>query len=143
MLNYCFKSKDELIKIAVDNIIFEEFKQYSNNYSEQPAILQLRNLLIQISKAVIKYQELTKASIPYFMLEEEIKLPLKILPFIKKYYNNQKTDVECKVIAFHIVYSLQLIFYKSEDFKEYVNIDIIDLKQLIKFIDMQLDLFLP
>ena len=75
MINYCFKSKDELLKIAVDEIIAEEFNQHS--HIDIPSISakeRLRELLLHVCNAMIKYRELTKLSIPYLMLNDEISL---------------------------------------------------------------------
>lgn len=91
MINYCFKSKDELLKIAVDEIIAEEFNQHSQmNYPDKSAKEQLRELLLHVYNAMIKYRELTKLSIPYLMLNDEISLPLDILPFIKMHFGTKK-----------------------------------------------------
>ena len=142
MINYCFKSKDELIKLAVEEIIAEEFKKYSHDESEETPKAQLRNLLGYVCQATIKYQDLTKLSIPYLLLEEELKMPLEILPYIKKHYGSQKSELECKLLAFQLVYSLQLIFYRSDDFSKYSGINIDEIDQLKKLIDVELDLFL-
>lgn len=143
MINYSFKSKDELLKIAVDEIIAEEFDQHS--HIETPNISakeQLRNLLLHICYAMIKYRELTKLSIPYLMLNEEISLPLDILPYIKIHFGAQKSDTDCRIIAFQMVYTMQLIFYRADDFRKYCGIDITNQQQLQGFLDAQLNLFL-
>ena len=143
MINYCFKSKDELLKIAVDEIVSEEFNQYSQlDYSDKTAKKQLRELLLHVCYAMIKYRELTKLSIPYLMLNDEISLPLDILPFIKTHFGQKKSESECRVIAFQIVYTMQLIFYRAEDFRKYSGIDITNEEQLQDFLDNQLNLFL-
>ncbi len=143
MINYCFKSKDELLKIAVDEIIAEEFNQHS--HIDIPSISakeQLRELLIHVCNAMIKYRELTKLSIPYLMLNDEISLPLDILPYIKMHFGAKKSETDCRVIAFQMVYTMQLIFYRAEDFRKYSGIDITNKQQLQDFLNAQLNLFL-
>ena len=143
MINYCFKSKDELFKIAVDEIVAEEFNQHSHmDSTDTSARDQLRELLLHVSEATIKYRDLTRLSIPYLMLNEEISLPLDILPFIKTHFGANKSDTECRVIAFQMVYTMQLIFYRADDFRKYSGIDITKPLQLQIFIDSQLNLFL-
>lgn len=143
MINYCFKSKDELLKIAVDEIITEEFNQHSRMDSpDKSAKQQLREVLLHVCNAMIKYRELTKLSIPYLILEDEIILPLDILPFIKTHFGAKKNEADCRIIAFQIVYTLQLIFYRAEDFRKYSGIDISNEKQLQNLLDIQLNLFL-
>ncbi|CDM68404.1 TetR-family transcriptional regulator [Clostridium bornimense] len=142
MINYYFKSKEELVKISVDEIISEEFYQYSKIDLSKPAKEQLKELLLHISTVIIKYRELTKLSIPYLILNDEISLPFDILPFIKTHFEDTKSDTECKVIAFQIVYMLQLIFYRADDFQKYSGIDIFNTQQLQDFLDIQLNIFL-
>ncbi|MFB6468867.1 TetR/AcrR family transcriptional regulator [Cytobacillus sp. Hz8] len=143
MINYCFKSKDELLKIAVDEIIAEEFNQYSQlNSHNISAKEQLREILLHVCNAMIKYRELTRLSIPYLIMNDEISLPLDILPFIKEHFGVNKSEAECRVIAFQIVYTMQVIFYRNEDFRKYSGIDITNKVHLNNFINMQLNLFL-
>lgn len=143
MINYCFKSKDELLKIAVEEIIAEEFSKYANVKSDNStAKKQLKTTFYHVSKAMIKYRSLTKMSIPYILLNEDISLPYDILPFIIKHYEGKRDETQCKVIAFHIVYTMQLIFFRSRDFYKYSGINVEDEAKLEEFLDSQLDLFL-
>ncbi|MFV0516590.1 MAG: TetR/AcrR family transcriptional regulator [Aminipila sp.] len=143
MINYSFKSKDELLKIAVDEIIAEEFNQHSHiDIQGISAKEQLREVLLYVCNAMIKYRELTKLSIPYLMLNEEIALPLDILPYIKMHFGAKKCETDCRIIAFQMVYTMQLIFYRAEDFRKYSGIDITNKQHLEDFLDAQLDLFL-
>lgn len=143
MINYCFKSKDELLKIAVEEIIAIEFSKYAETKADNyTAKEQLRNILIHVCKVMIKYSSLTKMSIPYILLNDEISLPYDILPFIKKHYDGKKDETQCKVIAFQMVYTMQLIYYRSKDFYRYSGIDVDDVLQMEEFLDSQLDLFL-
>lgn len=143
MINYCFKSKDELLKIAVDEIIAEEFKPYTLEADVNlTAKERLRGTLLQVCKAMIKFKTLTKLPIPYLLLEEDITLPLDILPFIKSHYGNRKGEAECRLIAFGLVYTMQLIFYRAEEFYRYSGLDIEQEQQMEELLDMQIDLLL-
>lgn len=143
MINYCFKSKDELLKNAVEEIITEEFNKYSKaERQDQSPKQQLKELLLHICIIMIKYMDLTRVSIPYLLLNSDIELPYDILPFIKEHYGDRKNETECRVIAFQIVYMLQLVFYRAEDFNKYCAIDIRNERQLTNFLDIQLDLYL-
>ena len=76
MINYCFKSKDELIKEAVLRIVRDEFDQHAKiNLPGNSPKEQLKDILVNVSKVMIKFNNLTKASIPYFLLKDQIILP--------------------------------------------------------------------
>lgn len=139
MINYCFKSKDELLKVAVDEIIKEEFNKISDlDDSKLTGKMKLKKIIKNIGMVMVKYRNLTKGSIPYLMLNEEFKLPLDILPFVHDYFGENKSDKECRFIAFQIVYMLQLILYRLEDFYKYSGIDISNSKELDELIELQL-----
>jgi AcrR family transcriptional regulator len=141
MINYCFKSKEELLKLAIDEIIAEEFKEYAVNQNEEMTSKeQLRHLLYHVCDITMKYSRLTKLSIPYILLNDDITLPYDVLPFITKHYQGSKSESECKVIAFQLIYTLQLIFYRSDDFHKYSGIDITHMEELYRLIDLQLNL---
>lgn len=143
MINYCFKSKDELIKEAVLRIVRDEFDQHAKiNLPGNSPKEQLKDILVNVSKVMIKFNNLTKASIPYFLLKDQIILPYEILPFINNHYETRKSDTECKVIAYQIVSFFQLVFYKDEEFYRYSGIDLNDENQMEKFIKEQIDFFL-
>ena len=76
------------------------------------------------------------------MLNDGISLPLDILPYIKMHFGATKSETDCRVIAFQMVYTMQLIFYRAEDFLKYSGINICDAQQMQNFLDMQLNLFL-
>ncbi|MDQ0361978.1 TetR/AcrR family transcriptional regulator [Breznakia pachnodae] len=144
MINYNFESKDELVKLAVNEIISEEFsknftlEELTNDSSKE----QLKKLLYHTCEITLKYKELTQLSIPYILLNEEIKLPFDLLPFFLNYYGTTKSESQCKVLAFQLVYSLQLIFYRYNDFYNYSGINILNKDELHKFIDFNVDTFL-
>ncbi len=142
MINYCFQSKDELVKIAVDQIIAEEFYGNQEENKGECSKIRLIKLIHGVAKAMIKYEGLMKATIPYSLLEEEIKLPFDILPYVREHYQDRKKDFECRIIAFELVYAMQHIFYRSEDFSKYCGMDFKREEDLKRFIEFQLDLFL-
>jgi AcrR family transcriptional regulator len=143
MINYCFKSKDALLKSAVDEIISGEFSRYSRDTTPDSAPKeQLRELLLHICMAMIRYREIARVSIPYLMLNDEISLPLDLLPYIKRHFCGAKDETACRVIAFQLVYTMQLVYYRAEDFRRYCGVDVCDERQLEAFLDLQLELLL-
>ena len=75
-------------------------------------------------------------------MNDEFSLPLDLLPYIKMLFGAKKSETDCRVIAFQMVYTMQLIFYRAEDFHKYSGIDITNGQQLQDFLDLQLNLFL-
>lgn len=143
MINYYFKSKDELMTIAVGRIIESsaERLKYSESTVASPKE-RLGQMLLELCEMTMKYSRFTKITIPYILIHGEITIPLYILPIIREHFGEKRDELKCKVIAYQIISFLQLIFLRSDDFYKYLGIDMTDRKALKLMLDMQLEIFL-
>lgn len=143
MINYCFGSKDELLKLAIDEIIAFEFKQFTIKEEDSLSPKEkLKLLLYHVSEVTIRYESITRLSVPYVLLNASIEIPYGILPYIKEHFGNPKEEQACKVLAYEIVSFMQIVFYRTKDFYKYSGINLQEPGELQKFIDHQLDLIL-
>lgn len=141
MINYCFGSKDKLLKLAIDDIIALEFSQFViEENASLKAKEKLKLLLYHVSKITIQYESISRISIPYALLNAPIDLPDKILPYIKEHFKGQKEENHCKMLAYDIVSFMQLVFYRANEFYNYCGINLKNTEELQLFIDSQLDL---
>ena len=143
MINYYFSSKDELVNIAVNKLMADranELKEIRDSHT--PAKQKLTEFLTTMSDIVTDFSELTKPTIPYLLLEGEIELPYYILPMIKEYCGDKRSETECRIIAYQLITFSQLVFYRSSDFLKYTGIDISDKKQRDTMFQTILDIFI-
>ncbi|ASA21178.1 TetR/AcrR family transcriptional regulator [Paenibacillus donghaensis] len=144
MINYYFGSKDALIHSAVDTIINERAQELKQaDPPDASARDKLKNFLTQLSDLTLKYTKLTKASIPYVLLQGDIDLPHYILPFIREHYRESRSETECRIIAYQLISFCQLAFYRSTDFMRYLSLDVSDKLQRDDMLDTLLKLHLP
>lgn len=123
MINYCFQSKDELLKTAIDQIMQDSAGNiFAASNTNIPPLNRLWNMLWEICELVVKFRRFTKIYIPYLLLQSEIEIPNHILPTIREYYGNKKSEAECRIIAYQLISFLQLIFYRSDSFYRYTGI---------------------
>lgn len=123
MINYCFQSKDELLKTAIDQIMQDSVGDiFAASNTNIPPLNRLWNMLWEICELVVKFRRFTKIYIPYLLLQSEIEIPNHILPTIREYYGNKKSEAECRIIAYQLISFLQLIFYRSDSFYRYTGI---------------------
>lgn len=144
MINYYFGSKEELVTKAVGEIL--DFSSYIFRAPADPSVPpkeKLRRVLKQICSVVLRYRRYTRVYVPHILLENEIDLPLYILPQIREHFGMGKGEAECRVIAYQLVSFLQLVFYRSEDFLRYAGINLSDEKACDELIDLELEIFLP
>jgi AcrR family transcriptional regulator len=142
MINYYFKSKDELLNVAIGKIIESSAEKFRTPSADIPPKEQLREMLLFLGGQVMKYSGYTKISIPYILLQDEIKSPLYILPYLKAYFGEEKSELECRIIAYEMLSFMQLAFFRSDAFYRYTGVDLADEKTCNKLVDMQLNLFL-
>ncbi|MFV0394594.1 MAG: hypothetical protein ACK5LC_09395 [Coprobacillaceae bacterium] len=147
MINYCYQSKDNLLSLATSEIIRNDFEKYDITKSDGLNTKeQLLELLVYISEVVMKYKEITQATIPHILLNAPITLPNRILPYIKECLINDNNDKKCRTIAFQIVTNLQIIFYRFSDYCEYIGVNINNEEEIIneirENISLNLDAFL-
>ncbi|WP_051624280.1 TetR/AcrR family transcriptional regulator [Clostridium akagii] len=143
MINYCFKSKEDLMNIAVQRIIASQANNFKAITNEDITPRdQLKKMLYTLSDITVSYNYLTKISVPYILLHDEITHPLDVLPIIKKHFGGERSETYCRIIAYQMISFMQLVFLRADDFFKYSGIDIFNAKERNDFIDMQLNLFL-
>lgn len=143
MINYYFGSKEALTSQAVSKImdVTAGIFQSPADSSESPKE-RLRHIFRKICQIVVKYQRYTKLYVPRLLLEDEITLPQFVLPEIRAHFDNQKSETECRIIAYQIVSFLQLVFYRADAFTNYAGINLSKEDAINSFIDWELEQFL-
>lgn len=144
MINYYFRSKDELLNEAVGellNLSAEVFRA-----PPDPGVTpkeRLRGVLRSICGVVLRYRRYTKIYIPHILLEDEIILPDYVLPEIREHFGGRRNEAECRIIAYQMISFLQLAFYRSDAFSRYTGMDLSEEEACRKLVDTELELLLP
>lgn len=139
-INYHFGSKDELINIAVNRLIGEVahiYFQDANN--EKNPRDKLRSFLISICDIIVDYKKYTKEMIPYILLQSEFTQAIQILPLVKECFDESRSNEECKVISYQLISFMQLVFYRSDEFKLFSGINIMNKEERDNLINMQIN----
>lgn len=144
MINYYFGSKEALISKAVAQVLDAAAGVFQSppNPSDPPKE-RLRQILRQICQVVLKYRRYTKIYVPHLLLEDEISLPLYVLPEIREHFGICRNETECRIIAYEMISFLQLAFYRSDAFLRYAGINLSEENACDKLIDWELEQFLP
>jgi AcrR family transcriptional regulator len=144
MINYYFSSKETLISLAVEKVLDVAAGVFQSppNPSDPPKE-RLRQILRQICQVVLKYRRYTKIYVPHLLLEDEISLPLFVLPEIREHFGKHKSETDYRIIAYEMISFLQLTFYRSDAFLRYTGINLSEERTCDKLIDWELEQFLP
>ena len=144
MINYYFGSKDVLLSMAVGEILEKASGLFQSppNPSDSPKE-RLRQILGEVCMLVLKYRQYTKILIPHLLMEEEINLPQYVLPEIREHFGTNKSEIDCRIIAYEMISFLQLAFYRTDAFLHYSGINLSEESACNMLIDWELNQFLP
>ncbi|MBQ5332923.1 MAG: TetR family transcriptional regulator [Oscillospiraceae bacterium] len=145
MINYCFGSKEALL--------FEAFSRNEKAYRENPQIQsiisseespkeKLKKLHLAAADFLINGYKFTRAITGYVLLHRDLSKEQASLPFVMAHFGGNKTEQECKLIAYELSSMMQLAIYRLDDIKEYTGLDLRDREQLKDFIDMRINMLL-
>ena len=146
MINYCFGSREALL--------FSVFMDMSkSNFEQNPQIFailksdikpkeKLRQMHYMIAGFLIDEFAYTQAVTGFVLLNRDLSQGLNSLPFVIEHYGNRKTKQECKIISYELSSVMQLAINRHKALKEFCGIDLTSRKELEKFVDLQIDIFL-
>lgn len=144
MINYCFGSKDNLVlKVFLDSYELE-WNEHKKAFLDEGINIddpreRLKYETMKIVQILIKHYDCIKDILKYIMTSYDITKIIKSYELIRQIVPAERTDEQCKFIAFELGGILQLAVLRHQELKEYFGVDISDDKQLKKFIDEQVD----
>ncbi len=144
MINYCFGSKDNLVlKVFLDSYELE-WNEHKKAFLDECINIddpreRLKYETMKIVQILIKHYDCIKDILKYIMTSYDITKIIKSYELIRQIVPAERTDEQCKFIAFELGGILQLAVLRHQELKDYFGVDISDDKQLKKFIDEQVD----
>ena len=146
MINYCYSSRE--------NLLYEVFKQLladAQNVrpeltemikSDIPAKQRLIMLHFGMMKLMIENYSYSKAITKYILLNRTDGIGMESLPFITEHFNGQKSEEECRLIAFELSSLHELAVLRHEEIKELCGIDLTNDEELSSYVTTNVDRFL-
>lgn len=144
MINYYFKSKDELLYQAVGELMREEADSWlSLGNGQMPAYQRLRRMLISMCEITLKYARFTGIAVEYELTKADISVPQYILPMMREITGGARSEFSLRITAYEIVSVLQLIYLRAKDVSRYVGLDVLAHDNLVLVIDELLKSHFP
>ncbi len=141
LINYHFNSKDNLLSIAIGDIMTEAINKFTK--------INSNTLLTPISKLKILLKELyslsgTNERLIRFILSREVlngnfKTALFLVPLLKEIYGNQIDDIQLKIITLQILHPIQVTGLNQAAFHMYSGLDLNNPEQRDHFIELLVD----
>ncbi|WP_099205905.1 TetR/AcrR family transcriptional regulator [Scatolibacter rhodanostii] len=137
LINYHFKSKDNLLSLAIGDTmsdIISNFSQLTKEGSFNP-IETLKAMLKELYSLSDKKEKIMHFILSRDIMNGNMRTPSYLLPLLKQIFGDKKNDTELKVIALQILYPIQVTGLNHDSFYSYSGIDLADKNQRTIFID--------
>jgi len=138
MINYYFRSKDELIYQAVGilrNKTAGDWLSVKGKDKKMSAYTRFREMLIALCGMSIKYSRYMRLTVEYELTKAEIVSPQKTLPLIREICGDMRSETSIRITAYEIISTLQLIFFRAKDISAYLGFDVLEYDRMVEVID--------
>jgi len=141
LVNYHFKSKDNLISIVIGDVMVRVISEItgSDDYSSMEPDLRLRIMLKKLCDVVGSDKKLIRFMMLREMTEGSMQAPLYIIPLLKEIFGGQKDDMQLRIIALQLIQPIQASAINAASFHMYCGIDLTNFEQRNYFIDVLVD----
>lgn len=141
LINYHFKTKDNLLSIVVGDLMSKMAAGFasSGGYSELEPKEKIRKMLKSLYSFAEPYEKLIRFSLTHSIINGDMAAPLLLIPVLREIFAGRKDEVELRIIALQILLPIQVTSLNSSTFQYYSGINLHNEAQRDNFIDMLID----
>jgi AcrR family transcriptional regulator len=141
LINYHFKSKDNLLGTAVGEemaIMAGGFLKAGSDPGMDP-VRKMKTMLKDLFSYGEKHKDHLKYIVTHTILSGDMQAQLTLVPLLRDIFNGQKDEIDLRIIAMQILLPLQVTALSPQAFHFYSGIDLFDETQRNKLIDTLVD----
>ena len=141
LINYHFKSKDNLLSIAIGDVMSKTIWSFTktDDYSNLEPTAKLKMMMKELYALAGSNEKLIRFILSREVLEGNMQTPLHLIPLLKEIFGNKKDDMQLRIIALQILHPIQVTGLNIDAFHMYSGIDLYNTEQRTRFIDMLID----
>ena len=146
MINYYFRSKDELLYQAVvvlRNKMAGDWLSAKGKDKETNPYMRFREMCIALCGMSVKYAKYIRLTVEYELMKAEIISTQYTLPLIREICGDKRSETSIRITAYEIVSTLQLIFFRAKDISAYLGFDVLEYDRMVEIIDTILAIHFP
>ncbi|MCC0661391.1 TetR/AcrR family transcriptional regulator [Clostridioides sp. ZZV14-6154] len=140
LINYHFKTKDNLLSIAIgdtmSNIITE--LSYDSVYTLD-SVENLKDLLKRLCDIGIHYDKVLPFILNQCIINGNMQAQLAIIPILRNIFGDEKDEMSLRTIALQIILPIQMAALSPESFQLYSGTNIKVKHQRDNFIDILIE----
>ncbi len=144
LINYHFKSKDNLLGIAIGDTMAKIISDFSksDSYADLAPIDKLKTMLKELYALSDKKEKLMRFVLSSDIMNGNMQMPLHLIPLLKQIFGDKKDDMELRILALQILYPIQVTGLNRDAFYMYSGIDVSDQGQRSCFIEKLINNFM-
>lgn len=141
LINYHFKSKDNLLGTAVGSEMAKMaggFLKAAGDPGADP-VERLKTMLKELFQYGEKHKEFLKYTVTHSILNGDMQAQLTMIPLLREIFAGQKDEINLRILAMQVLLPLQVTALNPREFHFYSGIDLFDEAQRNRFIDTLID----
>ncbi len=141
LVNYHFKSKDNLLSIAIGDVMIRFIENFSktHNDSHSKASKRLKKMIKGLCDIVGSNETLTRYMVSREIMDGNMQTPLYLIPLLREIAGNKKSDLQLRLAAMQIIHPIQASALNPDAFRMYSGINLFDIEQRNQFVDTLID----
>ena len=127
-INYHFQSKDNLLNLAVGQIVEGVAASWYQplQSADLDPLTRLKRLLKDTASAVVRYDKFMQITISYGLLHGELDTPALIVPLLREIVGGAMPESELRLLAFQLIIPTQVAYLRADAFRRFTGIDLAD-----------------
>lgn len=141
LINYHFKSKDNLLSIAIAEIMAKIATGFSisGNYSDLQPIPKIKTMLKELYSFAERHEKLLQFTLAHGIVNGDMQTPLFLVPVLREIFGDSKDEIQLRIIALQILLPIQVTAICPSAFNFYSGVDLHNEVQRNNFIDTLVD----
>lgn len=141
LINYHFKSKDNLLSIAIGDIMTKTISDFlqGNLHNALDPVSKLKALMKELYNIAGDNEKLIRFLLTREIMEGNMQTPLYLVPLLRDIFGSSKNDMQLRIIALQILNPIQVTALNCSAFHMYSGINLNDRDQRGRFTDLLID----
>ncbi len=125
-INYHFKSKDELLSVAVQQKFFDTVQLYQRKRTDiKNPKEELKQITEEFFTHLMKYKRIGRFVLKYKLTNRTFNSERFLMPYIAKHYEDKQiSPLRIKLKAMQINSVVSVAYFNSEEFFKYTDLDL-------------------
>ena len=140
-INYHFKSRDNLLGIAVGDMMTKMAGSLvgSESHSSLDPASRLKSMISELYSFAESHEKLVQYLITQTLLSGDFEAMLFLIPPLRELFTDKKDEMELRIVSLQILLPIQVASLNPSAFHFYSGIDLHNEEQRNKYIDTLVD----